>query len=694
MKATCNLFPVRGKRLRVKRYKVLWKEGFSEREHTNSLLYEVGESMGSPPLYAGGYIYLFRDPPKEDFRKARLEPAGSEELPLNEVFLSQILNFLERRLGTTEVGKVKDFYFLREPVLRAYEVDGTPHLCVDYKIRLVRSKSLQEEIEEGATEEEIRESALKLAVGRASSLFVADRVFQVDERDIDRYEELSSSTAGKRAWREARELIRRGRRVFAVEGYFRKSVGRYTYPAHALKRVVFIEELDEGGRDYVIPDPTKRMKEILDIKKETESLLKGIGIMVRDHSPSPTYLKHYPKIYDAEGRVYEVRYHNVKDFIEKLGGTFSPFLKGDEIKVLLLFVGIGEEEARKEYKKIFQNIVSRLEGFGLSVDTPKPMYTRRNETRESVRESLEGEGFIEKMKEISPDIVIVFLREFGDLDLLPGGRTLYDIIKQKLNSLRIPSQIIREKTLESFNEFKMVNVLLGILGKTGNFPYKVRLREKTLYVGIDVARRELRGKRGAYSMAGVCKIFSDGFHEYVIKKFFLEGEALGEDFIDSVAHEIKRVSQKGGFEKVVIHRDGPIYPKERRAFEDIFSRQGIKEFELVSVVKRGSGRLFERSGDAYRNPRRNLFLQLSERSFILSTYDVRRGSHQPLKVSLELGDSSPESIARDILSLTLLNYASFTLGKLPATVSHADKIAKCALDGLIEEGRGDKMFWL
>lgn len=85
---------------------------------------------------------------------------------------------------------------------------------------------------------------------------------------------------------------------------------------------------------------------------------------------------------------------------------------------------------------------------------------------------------------------------------------------------------------------------------------------------------------------------------------------------------------------------------------------------------------------------------LNDKTAVVSTYTPPQGTHKPLFLKIEKGEENIEEVIKDCLDLTLLNFGSFTLGKLPATISHADSIAELSLNGLILEGDGDIMFWL
>ena len=695
----CNLFRIELKgRVKLYGYRVLWKEGFSEREHVNKLLWSVSEKMEKPVFYRERCLYSFAELSEEamDTECAVLEKDGSVFLDsLDTRSLGQIANFLERRIKPFPIYEGEDTIILGIPTLRVYTVEDSPHLCVDYRVRLLSKRNLQEEIEGGVRKHDIIGDEFRVLTSNSGNSLMVEEVFQVSGEDVEKFRKLSRSEENRKAWERAGLMLEEGKDVYAVRGVFRKGRTVYTYPAFVLRRVITVEDLEERAFRHIRSSPNDRMKRIQDLKSSVEKEALGANILIRNSSPAPEELRFTPKIYDADGREFEVP-HNVRDFLS--GKNFRPFLRTGSIKVQPVFVGINDKEVMNEYGRIFKRyVLDRIREMGLDVKFLRPMYTVRRD-REGIRESLE-ERFRGKVEEQKPDIVVVFLKEFEGDPYLPGGRTLYYVIKEELSFLMIPSQVVLESTIQNMDEFKAMNIILGILGKTGNYPYKAKLDGETLYIGVDVSRKETERRSGSINMAGVCKFFSpDGsFLEYVIRKLNVEGEALEEGFVDFMASEIKKVSSRGiSYKRVVIHRDGPMHERERRTFEEVFSKRGIESFELVSVIKKGNPRVFERKGRGFTNPRKGLFLELDSRSFALTTYSVndRIGTHQPLRVSLIRGDTDLKTLAKEILTLTLLNYSSFTLGKLPATVSHADKLARFALEGFIKEGRDSRMFWL
>jgi argonaute-like protein implicated in RNA metabolism and viral defense len=85
---------------------------------------------------------------------------------------------------------------------------------------------------------------------------------------------------------------------------------------------------------------------------------------------------------------------------------------------------------------------------------------------------------------------------------------------------------------------------------------------------------------------------------------------------------------------------------------------------------------------------------LSEQEAVISTYKPSRGTHIPLRIKVLYGDYPLNEAIEDVLRLTLLNFSSFTLNKLPATVAFADMIAWYKLHSIAPEDADGNLFFL
>lgn len=143
----------------------------------------------------------------------------------------------------------------------------------------------------------------------------------------------------------------------------------------------------------------------------------------------------------------------------------------------------------------------------------------------------------------------------------------------------------------------------------------------------------------------------------------------------------------------MIHRDGRFPSGEVESFIN-FSKVYRYNVELVEIIKSGNPRFFPET-EAERKLK-GYFLKLDENSVVLATYNnIFHGTHKPLKIRKVYGELSVEEHASYVLSLTLLNYASFQPVKLPATTHYSDRITGLLLRGIEPESKeGNIMYWL
>jgi argonaute-like protein implicated in RNA metabolism and viral defense len=171
------------------------------------------------------------------------------------------------------------------------------------------------------------------------------------------------------------------------------------------------------------------------------------------------------------------------------------------------------------------------------------------------------------------------------------------------------------------------------------------------------------------------------------------GEAIEEAYVQKLGSMLYEYRNRF----IVIHRDGRVSENEFNAYVRIFSKKyKIENFALVSILKSGTPRIFQMKGNVVENPSKGCAILLSKQEAIISTYEPSLGTHIPLRIKvLYDGDyySLREAI-EDVLRLTLLNFSSFTLNKLPATVAFADRIAWYNLHGIAPEDADGKLFFL
>jgi argonaute-like protein implicated in RNA metabolism and viral defense len=335
--------------------------------------------------------------------------------------------------------------------------------------------------------------------------------------------------------------------------------------------------------------------------------------------------------------------------------------------------------------RIIENtVLKRVSSFGLHIDRLEPIRVPLLEYKE--RSSLLP--YIENL-----DGLNCFLFVLTDASKLDDE--LYLDIKRDLLEFDIQSQVIYHRTNVG-DRYVVYNLRLSLLGKTGNYPYFLKDSSNKVFVGIDLSRKVRSSNKGTVNAVGTAIIVdasNGGAITYKNINVPAGGEAVEKAYVKSLANMLYKYKDKF----IVIHRDGRVGIDELNAYVEVFSRQfGRENFALVSILKSGTPRIFRMKGNVVENSSKGCAILLSKQEAVISTYELKEsfGTHIPLRIKVLYGDYPLSEAIEDVLRLTLLNFSSFTLNKLPATVAFADRIAWYNLHGIGPEDRNGNLFFL
>lgn len=256
----------------------------------------------------------------------------------------------------------------------------------------------------------------------------------------------------------------------------------------------------------------------------------------------------------------------------------------------------------------------------------------------------------------------------------------------------IPSQVVQDGTLEK--KYAASNVVLGLLGKTGNIPFTLadKMSGVDLIVGLDIARERKTRLAGSMNATAIARIYmSDGeFLRYVIHDAPLEGETIPEGVLQSLFPKLDFENRR-----VIVHRDGYFRGNEKNTLH-AWGRSIGATFHLIEVIKSGTPRIYGFEGAHASMPQKGMMLRLSEReAFVVSSLPPG-GNSTPKPIHIRTDGTLPLDLAvESILSLTLLHYGSVRPPRLPVTIHYADKIAYLAMRGIKpRDAEGVTPFWL
>jgi hypothetical protein len=489
----------------------------------------------------------------------------------------------------------------------------------------------------------------------------------------------------KVAWEKGlKEVEKHGYGYIAKVVFDESDMTEYTYPANALVKVRYIEDLDREELQQIRPKPEQRWELIRRFRDRVASLLRDYSIDL-DVEPYTKieYIAPRFEVVDGGGKFYQIN-GSVRKVLETQ--DWKPIIRNPRISVGFLYLYTDRNSIRDlgNRARIIENtVLRRVSSFGLHIDRLEPIRVPLLEYKE--RSSLLP--YIENLD--GSNRFLFVLTDTSKLD-----DELYLDIKRDLLEFDIQSQVIYHRTNVG-DRYVIYNLMLGLLGKTGNYPYFLKDSSNKVFVGIDLSRKVRTSNKGTVNAVGTAIIVdasNGGTITYKNINVPAGGEAVEKAYVKSLANMLYKYKDKF----IVIHRDGRMGMDELDAYVDVFSKQfGRENFALVSILKSGTPRIFQMKGSVVENPSKGCAILLSEREAIISTYEPSLGTHIPLRIKVLYGDYySLRDAIEDVLRLTLLNFSSFTLNKLPATVAFADRIAWYKLHGIGPEDRDGNLFFL
>ncbi len=295
-----------------------------------------------------------------------------------------------------------------------------------------------------------------------------------------------------------------------------------------------------------------------------------------------------------------------------------------------------------------------------------------------------NENFDDAFKEINNynfDILIfIGGHDFNDRD--------YFRYKSMLLSKNIQSQFL-SRAIDNI-KYSVSNVVLGILGKTGNIPFILDNEKYADYiVGIDISRERKKNNSGTRNIAAMTRIYShDGtMIKYKIVSDPIEGETIPEDTLYKIYNDDELKNRD-----VIFHRDGPFRGNEIKILKEIANKLNSR-FYFIEINKRNTPRLYKYENGRTYNPDLGTCMSIGNNEYIIVTSETKKGTVQPLRVKFYNIDR--ERGMKSIYNLISMDYGSLRRPKIPITTHYSDKISYYALRGILPGNtEGNIPFWL
>jgi len=223
---------------------------------------------------------------------------------------------------------------------------------------------------------------------------------------------------------------------------------------------------------------------------------------------------------------------------------------------------------------------------------------------------------------------------------------------------------------------------------------------ESIYMGYDVSRNISDRSEVAVSF-----ILYDS-HGYMLSAFSrkVHGEKISRDTLEAIMLSLlEPVKHRRNIRRLVIYKDGCIRGRDEyndimSIFNNIGRRIGLKQVDIIGIIKRHNLRLFamKKSENTMINPWMGTWIRLwdinrygvyAERALIISSTAKTGGTVKPVlleRYSKEASRKNIRDIVKEYLRLCRLDYWNPLDGinKLPIPVFMADKLAYLALQGV------------
>lgn len=296
-----------------------------------------------------------------------------------------------------------------------------------------------------------------------------------------------------------------------------------------------------------------------------------------------------------------------------------------------------------------------------------------------------------------PDVILIYLPSSDrDAHRADDPSSLYNVAKEVTIGAGIASQVVYQKTLET--SYADANIVMGILGKTGNIPYVLAnpLPFADVVVGLDIGRRKMNNG-GSLNMGAMSRVYLSNGHLLgynLASGNLLEGETIPSEILETIFPP-----EEFGGKRVIIHRDGRFPNAELESLVE-WGEAIQAELYPVEVTKSGTPRMYRLiQGKVEQTGKQTIFYLDEQTAFIVTSpppafKNIAKTTAQPLKIR-NLSTLTLQQALISVISLTLLHYGSVRPPRLPVSTHASDKIAGFYLrDIRPHQAKGDKPFWL
>jgi hypothetical protein len=323
----------------------------------------------------------------------------------------------------------------------------------------------------------------------------------------------------------------------------------------------------------------------------------------------------------------------------------------------------------------------------------KPLIVSTINTQDITR--IKIEEYVRNLLDKNPDVLLLFLPGSPYDEEEEEEWSIYDDFKEITTGKDVASQVVYESTLLKQDiRFAVSDVVLGMLGKTGNIPFILAdpLPYADMVVGIDIARKKKERQQGSMNAVAVTRIYMNNGYllKYTINDYQIEGETIPK-------HVLIRLfpADEFGGKRVVIHRDGYFRGEEKQVLQNWAKEIGAV-FYLVEIIKSDNPRIYRMLQGNVQRPSKGDFFKLNDyEAFLVSSLPPsKEDTPHPLHIRTD-GSILIEDAIHSVLALTLLHHGSLRPPRLPVTTHYSDRMSYMLLRGIRPKNlEGSNPFWL
>lgn len=485
----------------------------------------------------------------------------------------------------------------------------------------------------------------------------------------------------------------------------------YSYPIKAIKMVVSMANLhhfvqsgkerrDIAGKLKLSPEIRYRM-----IQKTWQAVRDyftngKISIRLSEAYSDQTNSRHFSNSTKL-GFKPELRFGNQTFSINQDSEMLTALKKGGIFHLATPTVSVAVVDAiptqtHTENRK--KQLTRLLNQFGeMQVTLKRSINLLDMDETEPSRQRTKLRQLLEEAIESKPDIILIYLPQSDRENYSSDDvRSLYNVAKEITIRAGVASQIIYQSTLET--AYADANLIMGILGKTGNIPYVLAtpLPFADVVVGLDIGRRKMKNG-GSLNMGAMSRVYLNNGH--MLGYNFSNGKMLEGETIPQEVLEVIFSEREFGGKRVIIHRDGR-FPKAELDSLMEWGKTIQAQFYPIEVTKSGTPRMYRVMGEKIdQTDKQTIFYVDEQTAFIVTSpppapKNIAKTTAQPLKIR-NLSSLTLNEALLSVISLTLLHYGSVRPPRLPVSTHASDKIAGFYLrDIRPNQTKGDKPFWL